>query len=72
MRVDEKHFEIVVPIFSIPSESSGCCFHLFQLRLSNIGKLAEFIMYKCSLVITEVVCCNIFLSFCNGGKTKLA
>ena len=33
--VDEKHFEIVGPTFQIPSESSGSCFHLFDLRSSS-------------------------------------
>ena len=64
-RVDEQHFEIVGP-----TESSGSCFHLFEIAFL-FGKLAEFFIYKRSLVTTEAARCNIFESFCNGGKAKI-
>ena len=79
-RADEKYFEMVGPTFSIPSQSSRSCFHLFELRSSS-EKLAEFFFFfflitkvnpcKSSLIITEAVCCDIFESFWKGGKTKL-
>ena len=70
--VDEKLFGIVGPIFSIPSESSGSCFHLInRVHLISESEL-NFFMYKRSLVITEAFFCDIFQSFCNGGRAKLA
>ena len=33
-------------------------------------KISGFFIYK-YLVITEAVCCDIFESFCNGGKAKI-
>ena len=46
-------------LFQLPSESSGSCFHLFESRSSSESRL-----------ITKAVCCDIFESFCNGGKQK--
>ena len=70
--VDERHFGIVGPIFSIPSESSGSCFYLInRVHLISESKL-NFFMYKRSLVITEAFFCDIFQSFCTGGRAKLA
>ena len=40
-------------------------------RVHIPGKLAEFVIYKRSLVITEVVCCDSFESFSFGGKAKI-
>ena len=59
-------------LFLISLESSGNCFHLFNLnrfRLRN--SLAERFIYKRSLVITEADCCNVFERFSNGGKAKI-
>ena len=42
--------------FQKPSENSGGCFHLFEYIAFIFGKLAEFFIYKRSLVITEAVC----------------
>ena len=50
-------------LFEIRSESSGIAF--------IFGKLAEFCIYKCSLVIIEAVCFDTFESLCNGGKAKI-
>ena len=69
-RVDEKHFQIVGQLFQIPSESSESCFHLFESRTSS-ERWPNFFIYKRSLVISKVVCCNIFESFCTGKKAKI-
>ena len=34
------------------------------------GKFIELFIYKRSLAITEAVCCDIFESFCNDGKSN--
>ena len=67
--VDEKHFEIVDPTFSNTVGEFRKLFSSVWIAFI-FGKLADFI-YKRSLVITEAVCCDIFESFCNGGKAKI-
>ena len=56
-------------LFQISSDSSGSCFHLFEIAFI-FGKLAEFFIYKRSLVITETVCCDIFESFAMAERRK--
>ena len=66
----KKHFEIVGPIFS---NTVGEFWKLFSSVWIAVifGKLAEFFYLQHSLVITEAFCCDIFESFCNGGKAKI-
>ena len=70
-RVDEKHFYIVGPTFSFKYRRRVKeAVFMFESRSSS-KKIADFFIYKRSLVITEAVCCDIFGSFSNGGKAKL-
>ena len=71
-RADEKHFEIIGPTFSNTIAE-------FRKLFSSVGialifrKLADFFYLQKFLVpvITETFCCNIFESFCKGGKPKI-
>ena len=67
-RVDEKHFDIVGPAFSNTVGESEA---VFIFRKLSVFLFVCLFVYKCSVPITEAVCCHIFKSFCNGGIAKV-
>ena len=65
----EKQFEIVGPTFSNTIRELRRLFLSVWIAFI-FRKLAEFFIYKRSLVITEAVCCDIFESFAMVEKQK--